>query len=235
MDKIRLQLFMARSGAGSRRKCEEFIAEGRVRINGRRVTTQGSKVTEEDQITLDGKILHTVKKKVYLAVHKPTRYICSNSDDRNRPLTSDLFKDAVNVRLFHVGRLDFLSSGLIFYTNDGEFSRLVSHPSSGIEKVYSVESKNEIPDAVLESYLKGITIEGVKYKLKSYSRKSANSVHFTLEEGKNREIRHVFSHFHLTVKRIHRVRIGIVTIRGIPPGAYRFLSQKEIMWFKKLK
>jgi len=235
VDKIRLQLFMARSGAGSRRKCEEFIAEGRVRINGRRVTAQGYKVSEDDQISLDGKTLHPVKKKVYLAVHKPARYICSNSDDKNRPLVSDLFRDAVNVRLFHVGRLDFLSSGLIFYTNDGEFSRLVSHPSSGIEKVYSVESKNEIPDAVLESYLKGITVEGVKYKLRSYSRKTANSVLFTLEEGKNREIRHIFNHFHLTVKRIHRVRIGIVTIRGIPQGAYRFLSQKEIMWFKKLK
>jgi len=234
MDKIPLQLFMARSGAGSRRKCEEFIAEGRVRINGRTVTAQGSKVSEEDQITLDGRTLHQVKKKVYLAVNKPTRYICSNSDDQNRPLTSDLFKDAVNIRLFHVGRLDFLSSGLIFYTNDGEFSRLVSHPSTGIEKVYSIHSKNEIPDAVLENYLNGITIEGVKYKLKSYYRKTAYNVLFTLEEGKNREIRHVFSHFQLTVKSIHRVRIGIVTVKGIPSGAFRFLSQKEIMWFKKL-
>ncbi len=235
MVKIRLQLYMARSGAGSRRKCEEFIAEGRVRINGSTVTAQGSKVSEEDQITLDGRTLHPVKKKVYLAIHKPTRYICSNSDDQGRPLASDLFKDVVNIRLFHVGRLDFLSSGLIFYTNDGEFSRLVTHPSSGIEKVYNIESKDEIPDAALESYLGGVTVDGVKYCLKNYSRKTANSVLLTLEEGKNREIRHVFGHFHLTVKKIHRVRRGIVSIRGIPPGAYRFLSQKEIAWFRKLK
>ena len=142
-----------------------------------------------------------------------------------------LFAGEFPTRLFHVGRLDFLSSGLIFYTNDGEFARTVSHPASGVEKEYQVRTGQAIPDEALESWLKGVEVEGETYRLIRYSRRGEREADLVLREGKNREIRKVFGHFRLTVHRIHRVRIGEVTIRGIEPGRFRHLTPREIQGF----
>lgn len=231
MSELRLQVYLARCGVDSRRKCEQLIREGRVWVNGAAVTTLGVKVSEGDRVTLDGKELHLTERRIYLALHKPPHYLCANSDPLGRPLASDLFAGEIGTRLFHVGRLDFLSSGLIFYTNDGEFTRIVAHPSSGIEKEYRVRTGESIPDEVLRQYLDGVRVEGELYRLKRFRRESAREALLVLQEGKNREIRKVFNHFGLTVHRIHRERIGIVTIRGIPPGGYRSLTPEEVDWF----
>jgi 23S rRNA pseudouridine2605 synthase len=168
--------------------------------------------------------------KVYLAVNKPPGYLCANSDSRGRPLVLDLLQD-VAVRIFHVGRLDFRSSGLIFYTNDGTFAKIVSHPSSRIEKEYIVETKVPIAEEFLRQYKRGLTISGEHYHLRKYQYKTPRKVILTLIEGKNREIRRVFQHFRVNLKRIHRVRVGCVEVRGVPAGGYRLLSRKEISWF----
>ncbi len=228
-EQIRLQVYMAQCGIGSRRHCETCIREGRVTVNG--VTaTLGAKVTASDRVYLDRRRLRPETEKVYLAVNKPPGYLCANSDSRGRPLVLDLLQD-VGVRIFHVGRLDFRSSGLIFYTNDGTFAKIVSHPSSRIEKEYIVEAKDPIGEEFLRKYKRRLTISGEHYHLRKYRYKTPRKVILTLIEGKNREIRRVFQHFRVNLKRIHRVRIGCVEARGIPAGGYRMLSRKEISWF----
>lgn len=220
---------MARCGIGSRRACEIYISEGRVTVNGR-IAELGSKVTPSDRVALDNRQLHPETEQVYLAINKPAGYLCSNSDSRGRPLLLDLLQD-IPQRIFHVGRLDFRSSGLIFYTNDGIFAKTVSHPSSKIEKEYQVETKNPFPEELLSKYKRGLKIGGESYHLRKYEYKTPRKVVLTLIEGKNREIRRVFEHFGFFPSKIHRVRIGCVHIRGIPAGGYRPLSRKEVAWF----
>ncbi len=231
MSELRLQVYLARCGVDSRRKCEQLIREGRVRVNDVPIDQQGVKVREGDRVTLDGKELRPVALRIYLALHKPPHYLCANTDPLGRPLASDLFAGEIGTRLFHVGRLDFLSSGLIFYTNDGEFARIVAHPASGVEKEYQVRTGEVIPDGMLDSYREGVEVEGETYRLKRFRRTGDREALLVLQEGKNREIRKVFAHFGLTVHRIHRVRIGHVTIRGIEPGRFRPLSPEEIRGF----
>lgn len=220
---------MARCGVGSRRACETYIREGRVTVNG--LTAElGTKVTPSDRVALDNRRLYTETQKIYLAINKPAGYLCSNSDSRGRPLLLDLLQD-IPQRIFHVGRLDFRSSGLIFYTNDGNFAKTVSHPSSRIEKEYQVETKGPFPEELLLKYKRGLTIGGESYRLLKYRYKTPRRVVLTLIEGKNREIRRVFEHFGFFPSKIHRIRIGCVHIHGIPAGGYRPLSGKEVDWF----
>ena len=227
-EEIRLQLYLARSGIGSRRKCEEMIAEGRVTVNGKAVLTPGTKVSAQDTVTFDNRIVKPAKELIYIALHKPSGYICSNQDQQGRPLAIDLINTAVKQRLFNVGRLDYMTSGLIFFTNDGEFAKKMTHPSSHIEKEYVVTSKKEIPLELMEQFKKGMIVQGVKYRLKRYTFKGKRTVSIVLEEGKNNELRKVFLSRNVTIKSIHRVRIGNVTLSGLNPGRFRKLSQKEI-------
>jgi 23S rRNA pseudouridine2605 synthase len=228
---LRLHVFMARCGVASRRRCEEYILEGRVSVNGRRAEI-GSKVSPGDRVFFDRKPLVLESDKAYLAVNKPRGYLCANVDAQGRPLVADLLR-RVPFRLFHVGRLDLQSSGLIFYTNDGEFAKLVSHPSSAIEKEYRVVCGQDVPEELLQQYQAGITVQGERYRLKRYRFRSARSLSLTLIEGKNREIHQVFEHFRIPLRSIHRVRIGCVTEEGIPSGRYRRLEPEEIEWFRK--
>ena len=147
------------------------------------------------------------------------------------PLAIDLFQHNFDQRLHHVGRLDLESSGLIFYTNDGNFTYSISHPSFEIEKEYFLEAETEIPKALISEFRKGIEIDGVLYTLSEGKRVSRNSAYLTLVEGKNREIRRVFDHFGIPVSRLQRVRIGPVTIDNLPEGGYRHLTEDEIHYF----
>jgi 23S rRNA pseudouridine2605 synthase len=226
---IRLQLFMARCGIASRRRCEEYIREGRVTVNGKRAAI-GARVAPEDRVCLDRRPLAPEAGRAYIVVNKPPGYLCSNEDVQGRPLVKDLLR-RIPYRLYHVGRLDLMSSGLIFYTNDGRFARLVSHPSSGVEKEYRVESSQPIPEDLLKKYQEGVTIEGERYRLKRYRFLSPKKAVLTLIEGKNKEIRKVFEGLHLRLKSIHRTRIGCVTEKGLPLGLYRRLEPAEVDWF----
>lgn len=226
---VRLQVYLARRGLGSRRHCEQFIREGRVTVNGQRATL-GCSVTESDKVRLDGESLPRSEALVHLAVHKPPGYLCANEDPRGRPLVADLLA-GVGGRLYHVGRLDLQSSGLIFYTNDGHFARTVMHPSSQVEKDYLVETREPVTTEQLTAFQRGIVLGGERYRLQRFEQRSPRRVLLTLVEGKNREIRLVFEHFGLRLRSIHRVRIGCVRLTGIPKGAYRTLSAAEVRWF----
>ncbi len=228
---VRLHLYMARCGVGSRRRCEQIIASGSVSVNGRPVTRPGTRVVDGDVVTWKGRRISPVRRRVYIALNKPARTLCANHDERGRPLAIDLLKGAVDTRLFHVGRLDFLSTGLIFYTNDGEFARIVAHPSSRVRKEYVVDTVQPLTDEQLDRYRTGVRGERGRYRLVDWKRLDPRRVILVLEEGRNREIREVLRLFGVQARRVHRSRIGPVTVRGLAPGQFRHLSAREVAWF----
>jgi 23S rRNA pseudouridine2605 synthase len=187
----------------------------------------GTKVEEGDTVLLDGKPVLQETTKHYIALNKPPGYICSSEDPQGRPLALSLLP-ALKERLYNVGRLDFLSCGLIFFTNDGAFASRLGHPSCGLEKEYIVEATGVIQDEVAEAFREGITIEGVYYKAKTAEITGRKTLRIVLVEGKNREIRRVFSRFHLHPSVLRRVRIGNVLLGDLPEGSSRPLTQKEI-------
>jgi len=229
----RLQVFLAHSGVASRRASEGIIAEGRVSVNGVVIREQGSRVLPGDTVLLDGKEVRTENRLVYLALNKPPGYICSSSDPQGRPLAINLLPDEIKERLYNVGRLDFLSCGLLFFTNDGEFAARLGHPGSGIEKEYLVEATGHIPDELIGSFEKGIYVEGECYKALAVERLGSRAIKVVLAEGKNREIRRVFSHFHLHPFRLRRVRIGPVKLGDLEEGKSRALRKFEIEALQK--
>jgi 23S rRNA pseudouridine2605 synthase len=232
-DDLRLQVYLSQCGLGSRRQCEEYILEGLVEVNGEKVTRLGSRVDPEDDVRYRGKKVFQTRKHIYIALHKPQGYICSSEDQSNRPLVYDLIKNVVAQRVFTVGRLDYMSSGLILLTNDGDFTQKIIHPGSRIEKEYSVVTTNEIPADLMESFKRGIHIEGERFKLKDYKLISPRKVTIILEEGKNREIRKVFISRNLKIKKIHRIRIGNLTMGNLAPGHFRYLKDPEVAMLLK--
>jgi len=234
MDKaIRLQAYLAHCGVASRRASEELILSGRVTVNGSVVTTLGTKVIEGDEVLLDGKPVRLEQKKRYIALHKPSGYICSASDPQGRPLAKDLLPKDITERVYTIGRLDFRSSGLILFTNDGDFAAALGHPSAELEKEYMVQSTVAIPDAMIEAFIQGVEIDGELYRCASIVRLDRKTVRVVLIEGKNREIRRVFSHFHLHPEMLHRIRIGPLSLGTLPEGQSRPLSETELQSFQK--
>lgn len=225
---LRLQVYLAHAGVASRRAAEALITGGRVSVNGEKAGVLGSRVFPGDIVLLDGKPVQAESSFVYLALHKPPGYICTSRDPQGRPLALDLIPEGASRRLYNVGRLDFLSSGLIFFTNDGDFTARLGHPRSGLEKEYLVDATGPIPGEAVEAFARGITIDGVRYQAKEVEKTGRKSLRIVLVEGKNREIRRVFSHFHLHPARLCRVRIGPVTLGELNEGASRPLTKNEL-------
>ena len=226
---IRLQVWLARAGVASRRSVVEVIKNGRVRLNGKVTCEPAARVSDGDEIQLDGRTLRA-QEYVYYALHKPAKYLCTAADEegQSRPLALDLIQPFVKARLFTVGRLDYMTSGLLLLTNDGEWAKRLAHPSSGVEKEYLVQAKKEIPAELLEAFKTGIRLEGDLLRCSDYALTGPHSARLTLAEGKNREIRKVFQTQNITLKRIHRLRVGPVTLRGIEAGRFRKLTESEI-------
>jgi len=227
---IRLQVWLARAGVASRRAAVEIIQNGRVKINGKITCEPGARVTDDDLVSFDNRAIGSVQRHVYYAIHKPAKYLCSTADEdgKHRALALELIQPFVKERLFSVGRLDYMTSGLLLLTNDGEWARHLAHPSSSVEKEYLVQTKKEVPLELLEEFKRGIRIQGEKLQCTDYSVTGPHSVRLILGEGKNREIRKVFQSRNITVKRVHRLRVGPVTLRGLEAGRFRKLTENEI-------
>ncbi|MDR0707627.1 MAG: rRNA pseudouridine synthase [Treponema sp.] len=225
---IRLQIYLAHAGVASRRAAEKLITDGRVSVNGTTVSVMGTKVNVDDVVSLDGIPVVTETSFLYLLLNKPPEYICSSSDPQGRRLAKDLLPARIQERLYNVGRLDYRSSGLIIFTNDGDFAAKISHPSSNIEKEYLVEASGHIPDTVIDDFARGVVIEKAFYRAKKITRIGGKAIRVVLIEGKNREIRRVFSHFHLHPVALRRIRIGNISLDGLVEGASRPLTPEEI-------
>jgi 23S rRNA pseudouridine2605 synthase len=231
----RLNAFLAHAGIASRRASDRLITEGRVTVNGRVVTELGTKVDAViDIVCVDGIPVRRETVMHYLAMNKPSGYICASFDPQERPLALNLLPASIGERLYHIGRLDYESSGLILFTNDGNFAAKTGHPRANIEKEYIVKTTRPIPDELAARFTQGITVVDAEtgkpalFRAKSIKRVTPTSLTVTLVEGKNREIRRVFSHFHLHIISLQRVRIGPVRLADLPEGATRPLTQDEI-------
>ena len=235
---IRLHVFLAHAGVASRRAAEKLIAEGRVTVNGLVISGPGEKVLSTDVICFDGKQVKVDDRLLYVVLNKPPLYICSSHDPQGRPLALDLLPPFQGTmgrppRLYNVGRLDYRSSGLIIFTNDGTFAARLGHPSSEIEKEYLVESTVPIQDRMIEEFSRGVLIDGILYRARQIERTGKKTLRVVLVEGKNREIRRVFSHFHLHAEKLKRVRIGPVCLGSLKEGESRPLSGEELSVFMR--
>lgn len=227
-DTWRLQHYMALCGIASRRASEEIIAQGRVSVNGVTVTSPGTKVTKKDQVCVDGSPIFLEEEKRYVLLNKPAGYVCSSSDEKGRPVALDLLKDTYSERLYNVGRLDMFSSGLIIFTNDGEFARTLSHPSAELEKEYIVDSSMPLPRNLAEEFMHGLRVDDVFYKCKYAQELNSHRMRIVLVEGKNREIRRVFESHGIRIKSLMRIRIGSVGVEKLQFGQFRDLSAQEV-------
>jgi 23S rRNA pseudouridine2605 synthase len=231
-DDQRLQVYLAHAGVSSRRASEKLITAGRVSVNGSVISTLGTKVKKTDRICVDNIEVRPETLFHYIALNKPAMYLCSSQDKEGRALAKDLLPLEIRQRLYNIGRLDYLSAGLILFTNDGGFALKLGHPRAEIEKEYIVEATGHFPDMLIESFIIGIIIDDVEYRSKSIERIDRKTAKIILIEGKNREIRKVFSYFHLHPRRLVRVRIGPVLLGDLEEGKTRSLTGIEL---KKLE
>ncbi|HYG33979.1 MAG TPA: pseudouridine synthase [Clostridia bacterium] len=228
---VRLQKFLADAGVASRRAGEEIILAGRVAVNGQTVQELGAKVDPaHDRVTVDGKPIKA-KRKIYLALNKPPGLVCSRKDEHNRPTIFDLLPKEWG-HLHSVGRLDFNSEGLIFLTNDGEFSLHLTHPRYGVHKKYVATVDGRVEEEMLKRFVSGLWYQGEKFKAEKARLISASQsqsvVELDLAEGKYREVRRLFESQGRTVKRLQRVQIGKIKLGELRPGKWRALTESEI-------
>lgn len=227
----RLQKVIAASGITSRRKAEELIVSGKVKVNGKIVTELGTKVTSSDQIEVNNQII-TKETKEYYLLNKPRGIITSTSDDKERRTVIDLIN--TSARIYPVGRLDYDTTGALLLTNDGEFANIIMHPTSEIDKVYLAklegnikgEQINQLKDGVL---LDDVLVKASRVKLKKINQESNTSmVEITIHEGKNHQVKRMFEAVGFHVEKLTRKRIGIFDIRNLKSGEYRKLTPKEV-------
>lgn len=228
MPKIRINKFLADSGISSRRKSEEYILEKRVAVNDNVITDLGFKVdVDKDIITLDGERIKP-KRHIYILLNKPKGYITSVTDDRNRRTVLDLVQ--TQERIYPVGRLDYDTMGLLFLTNDGEFSQLLTHPGNRVPREYEVKLDKQIEEKDKLKLLNGIMLDGKPGKFIKISfpnQKDKKFITVFCEEGRNRFIKRMFGRLGYTV--IDLIRIGFAGIKlDVLPGKSRNLTSKEV-------
>ncbi len=235
MEEIRLQKFMADCGVASRRKCEEYISKGLVKINGKIITELGVKVIpDKDIVEFNGKRLECNKENnVYILLNKPIGYVTTVKDQFLRQTVLDLIK-GVNARIVPVGRLDMYTSGALILTNDGEFVYKVTHPKYEIEKTYVATLSGIIQKEAVEKITTGVEIEDYITKpakvkiLKIDYEKNISRIEITIHEGKNREVRKMCEAVGYKVMALHRSKIGKLDVKDLKIGQWRYLNKKEI-------
>ena len=230
-DKIRLQKYLAECGVASRRKSEELIAAGKVKVNG--VTALiGDKVNpKHDKVTVSGKKVVSVKKNVYIMLNKPRGFITTMNDEHDRKCVAELVKD-INTRVYPVGRLDRESEGLLIMTNDGEFTNALTHPSKHVSKTYRVTIRPTITKEQATEFRNGIEIDGrmtAPADLRVLeTQENRTVVEVTIYEGRNRQIRKMFEALGIEVARLKRTKIGNLKLGMLKQGAYRHLTEDEV-------
>ncbi|MFQ6791581.1 pseudouridine synthase [Thomasclavelia sp.] len=234
----RLQKAIAASGYTSRRKAEELIVQGKVEVNGKVVTELGTKVKKGDYITVEGNPL-TFENKVYYLFYKPKGCVCTLDDEFDRTKVIDYFTD-VKERIYPVGRLDYDTTGLLIMSNDGEFANMIMHPRYHLEKIYEVSINGLINGPTIHKLEKGIYLEGTKTlpcKIKIINKDTEHKttvLQIKLYEGKNRQVKKMFESVGHPVKRLHRLSVGGINLKGLTPGKYRILKPQEVKNLRNL-
>lgn len=227
----RLQKVIAASGITSRRKAEELIKDGKVKVNGKVITELGTKVNSNDRIEVNNKIIEKEQKEYYL-LNKPRGVITSTSDDKNRKTVIELIN--TNSRIYPVGRLDYDTTGALLLTNDGDFANIIMHPSNNLEKVYLAKLEGIIKGEQINTLKNGIVLDNKKIKpsrvkLKKVDFNTNKSlVEITIHEGLNHQVKRMFESVGFHVEKLTRKQIGFFDIKDLKSGEYRRLTPKEI-------
>lgn len=235
MDNLeRLQKVMAQAGVASRRASEEIIKSGRVSVNGKIVKELGTKVSKKDIILVDGKPI-IKENKVYYVLNKPTGYMTTLSDDLGRRTVMDLFnKEDLENRIYPIGRLDYDTSGVLLFTNDGELAYKLTKSAKEVEKSYQVRIKGKLSQGDIIKLMKGIELDGIKTKrarvevLSVDKVNDSSSIKLTITEGRNRQVRRMCEALGHEVKKLKRLSFAGITLDDLPEGAYRPLKPHEI-------
>lgn len=235
----RLQKIIAASGLTSRRKAEEWILQGRVKVDGQVVTELGVKPRKGALIEVDGKAIAR-EDKVYYVMNKPKKVLCTLNDEHDRRTVVDLMMD-VPQRVFPVGRLDYDTTGVLIMTNDGEFANEIIHPRYHIAKVYEVTINGILKTEEIKQLEQGVVLDdGIKTlpaKLWVTNKDFAHEqtmFELTIQEGRNRQIKRMLEVFGYEVRRLHRRSLGPITVRGLNPGEYRLMKPFEVKQLRRL-
>jgi len=236
MEEIRLQKYLAMCSVASRRSAEKMITDGRVSVNGVVVTELGTKITDGDNVCVDGKKVRGDSKKIYIMLNKPKGYVTTARDDRGRRTVMDLVSD-IPQRIYPVGRLDYDTEGLIFMTNDGDLTYSLTHPKYEKNKVYEVLVSGIMLHGAADKLAKGVYIEGKKtYPAEvevTEHRRNSSVVRISIHEGRNRQIRKMCDAVGHPVLSLKRVAMDGIELGNLPEGRWRHLTSTEIKMLKK--
>lgn len=230
---MRLQKYLARAGIASRRASEEIILEGRVRVDGEVVTELGTKVDpERSRVEVDGRAVEP-SPPLWIVLHKPPGVLCSRGDPRGRPTIYELLPEGPPQELFHVGRLDFLSEGLLLLTNEGGVANRILHPSREVPRRYEVSVLEPVPRDLAERLLSGVELEDGPAAASAAATLPGESpgrrrLLVTLEEGRNREIRRMLAELDVKIESLRRVAFGPIELGDLPSGEHRRLTPEEV-------
>jgi 23S rRNA pseudouridine2605 synthase len=233
----RLQKVIANAGVCSRRQAEQLILDNKVKVNGVIVNELGSKVTPEDKVEVEGKLL-SGEAKVYILLNKPKNCVSTLQDDRDRPTVMDYLKD-IKERVYPIGRLDFDTTGVLLFTNDGDFANALAHPSHNIDKVYIATVKGVIAIDELKPLEEGVEIDFRKTApaqlriIKANVEKDYTVIEIIIHEGRNRQIKKMFEAINIRVMKLNRDKFAGLTAVGVEEGKYRHLTSSEIERLKK--
>jgi 23S rRNA pseudouridine2605 synthase len=237
MAEERIHKILAQAGIASRRKAEDLMREGRVTVNGTIVSEPGAKADlDRDHIKVDGKLLKRPKAHVYLALNKPREVVTTLSDPEGRQNVRHLIERRVKERVFPVGRLDYLSEGLLLMTTDGEFANRITSPTSHVDKTYVAKVNGPLTQEQLEQFRQGISLHGRRTapaRIKLLKPAKNPWYEITITEGRQNQIRIMFKHFGRLVEKLRRVRIGFLKL-DIKPGECRHLTPQEIERFRRI-
>ncbi len=228
---MRLNKYLARCGLGSRRKCDSFIEQGLIKVNGKKIKDFSIKVSVNDFVQFKNRILNYVEENYLYIVNKPRGYISTLDDPRGRKKVIDLIDS--NIRLFNIGRLDYNSTGLILFTNNGDVANILLRPENKFDKKYYVETDGKLSKDDIFSIKKGLKIPDFGMVRADISfLESNNKEHYIwdvkLNEGKNREIKRIFGYFDISVNKLHRYEFAGIKLGNIKSGKYKRISFNQI-------
>ena len=228
---MRLNKYLARCGLGSRRKCDSLIEQGLIKVNGKKIKDFSTKVSENDFVQFKNRILNYVEENYLYIVNKPRGYISTLDDPRGRKKVIDLIDS--NIRLFNIGRLDYNSTGLILFTNNGDVANILLRPENKFDKKYYVETDGKLSKDDIFSIKKGLKIPDFGMVRADISfLESNNKEHYIwdvkLNEGKNREIKRIFGYFDISVNKLHRYEFAGIKLGNIKSGKYKRISFNQI-------
>lgn len=231
MEEMRLQKYLALCNVASRRASEEIILQGRVCINGKKCTTLGTKVSDGDEVSVDGEIISQEAKKYYIMLNKPIGYVTTVSDEQGRATVMELVSD-ISKRVYPVGRLDINTEGLLLMTNDGDFTYKITHPKHKLDKTYEVWVSGKAEQNALKKLERGVIIDGkktspAKVDVIDYTKASA-LLSVTIHEGRNRQVRKMCASVGFKVMNLKRVSEGGLSLGNLPLGKWRHLTDAEV-------